>query len=232
MNEIRQEYAEHIKNRIKQLINIFGEGKLTKFGERIGVDYRTVGNWTKEKNAIPRADQIVVICENLEINAKWLIQGVGELHDRSESQKKVWSALWESAPEYFSDRLLELHKAVLMKKIEEQTKRRSKQLAPVMFVIEDVMDMWTYACQHWLAKIRRLEDVSSNNGVGEESYSDDNRTGGVHLQQEKTSEDDSRRTHFYAGLSIAELKKEMNDYESKIDILLRVFKENRNGNSD
>ena len=228
MTDDRREYAESIKQRIKKLIDWYAKGKLTKFGEVIGVDYRTVGNWTKEKNAIPRADQIDVICEKLKINPKWLLQGEGELQDRLTSQKEVWSVLWESDPDYFSERLVELHKAVLMKKIEEQTKGGSKQLAPVMAVLEDLVAEWTETCEQWLAKIKKLEQ----DPVEGEHITVSFDTWSVGMSKETKYEDGGVGYISFIDDSIRELRKKMDDYESKIDTLLRVYEEEKDGNTN
>lgn len=73
-----------ISDRIKELIKTKANGKNTVFAERLGVAEANIRSYTK--GVMPKADILEKIVITYDINAMWLLTGVGEMFVSEEQE--------------------------------------------------------------------------------------------------------------------------------------------------
>ena len=73
-----------ISDRIKELIKTKANGKNTVFAERLGVSEANIRSYTK--GVMPKADMLEKIVTTYDINAMWLLTGVGEMFVSDEQE--------------------------------------------------------------------------------------------------------------------------------------------------
>ena len=201
-------YSDGMKNRIKELIDKLADGMTTHFAVKVGIQYQSVGNWIKEKPAIPRSDHLATICKKLGVNSEWLLLGKGEMFDRRIGKKNAWSDLWEVNTDYFSSRLVDLHLEALRHRIEQQTKGKTDQLKPVVKSIEEFVEKWIEACSNWVRFLGQFEWLMER---------------WPEIPDDEELDDTIRSVELF--------KDQMNLIESQIEALLTVFKEEDNGDT-
>lgn len=113
--------CEGVKERLKELRRALSEKagrKVTQrdVAERLGVDYRLVGNWESTR-AIPKT-RIYQICNEYGVNRDWLERGVGEMFDPTRRELSNAEVFRETIDELLSS-LPEDKRALCMKAAEE-----------------------------------------------------------------------------------------------------------------
>lgn len=88
-----------ISDRIKELIKTKANGKNTVFAERLGVAEANIRSYTK--GVMPKADILEKIVITYDINAMWLLTGVGEMFVSEEQETQN-----NSSAESIVDKLL------------------------------------------------------------------------------------------------------------------------------
>lgn len=68
---------ETIHDRIGELVKEFGEGKNTVFASKLGVSEGNIRGYIK--GIVPKHDILEKIVKCFDINAEWLLTGIGEM---------------------------------------------------------------------------------------------------------------------------------------------------------
>lgn len=75
-------YKEHITKRLTEILNEIFSGNKSAFANAIGQDESRIRSYTHEdpnKRALPSAEFIACVIQNIEINPEWLLLGIGEM---------------------------------------------------------------------------------------------------------------------------------------------------------
>ena len=68
---------ETIHERIKQLVTTLAGGKNTVFAQKLGVSEANIRGYIK--NVVPKADVLEKIVTSYDVNANWLLTGMGKI---------------------------------------------------------------------------------------------------------------------------------------------------------
>ena len=71
--------SETIHDRIRLLVQEYGNGKNTVFADKLGISEGNIRGYTK--GVIPKADFLENVVRTFDINAMWLLTGIGNMKD-------------------------------------------------------------------------------------------------------------------------------------------------------
>lgn len=74
-----------IHERIKYLVTTLAGGKNTTFAQKLGVSEANIRGYMK--NVVPKADVLEKIVTSYDVNARWLLTGIGEMTNENNSIK-------------------------------------------------------------------------------------------------------------------------------------------------
>jgi transcriptional regulator with XRE-family HTH domain len=232
-------FAELIKERLQFLIVEFAEGSAVNFSKLVGINYQSLNNWIKKNNSIPSAERLGTICTALNIRTDWLLLGKGTLHIEEEiifpNLKDLLVKLSELNPTFFEASLVEFFKKAYLKKIDERTEKKADQLKPVIDTIMALFSQWSEYCAKWASKIIAFQSQMNHTEQIDaykrmctpDGYLNFLGDGEDQLEADRKGYNKIKKVID----SIGSLRSEMNKCESEIDVLLKVFKEDDNGDS-
>jgi len=142
----RDAYRAEFKKRLKLLIYEKCKDSIVVFADLIGESEFTVRKWTDLQSSVPSPHKISNICEKTGTSADWLLRGSGGMDNitvsRSDLIFSLWISLWEQFPVFCDKHILEMHRIIMRRTIDDKIKNSTRKDPDAENLINEAYTEW------------------------------------------------------------------------------------------